>query len=70
MDPYEPTLVNLLQRLGALVRGLFWYYRRPLLVTAAAAATLAVGVNAAQAPDRPAAPVIARQLFSALIVPS
>ena len=50
MNPYEPSLVNLLARLNAWVRGLVWRYRRPLFVTAAAAATLAVGVNAAQAP--------------------
>jgi len=59
MNPYEPNLANLMQRLGAFARGLFWYYRRPLLVTAVAAATLAVGVNAAQAPDRPAVARIA-----------
>jgi hypothetical protein len=49
---YEPTVGNLLQRLGALARGYVRHYRRPLLVTAAAAVTLAVGVSAAQ-PAKP-----------------
>ena len=50
MNSYEPSLANLLARLNAWARGLVWRYRRPLLLTAAAAATLAVGVSAGQAP--------------------
>ena len=61
MNPYEPNLANLLARLNAWARGLVWRYRRPLLLTAAAAATLAVGVNAAQAPDlQPPAQIASR----------
>ena len=56
MNPYEPNLANLLTRINAQVRGLLWHYRRPLLITAAAAASIAVGVNAAPPVqgDRPA----------------
>ena len=56
MNPYELTLPNMLARMNAWVRCLLWQYRRPLLVTAMAAATLALGVNAAQTshPQRPA----------------
>jgi uncharacterized protein (DUF2062 family) len=50
MNPYEPSLANLLARISAWTRGLVWRYRRPLILTAAAAATLAVGVSAGQAP--------------------
>ncbi len=61
MNPYEPSLANLLARLNAWARGLVWRYRRPLLLTAAAAATLAVGVNAAQAPHlRPSTQIASR----------
>ena len=47
---YDPNLSNLLARVNTWLRGLVWRYRRPLLITAAAAATLAVGAGAAQAP--------------------
>jgi hypothetical protein len=52
MNPYEPNLANMLARLNVWARGLVWRYRRPLLVAAAAAATFAVGVDAAQAPHK------------------
>ncbi len=39
-------------RTSAWVRGLLRIYRKPLLIILAATATLAVGVGAADAPDR------------------
>lgn len=53
MNPYDPNLANLLDRLNVWMRGLLWRYRRPLLVTAAAAAVLGVGVNAVQTTPPP-----------------
>ena len=45
MNRYDPNIANLLIRLKAWVRALFWRYRRPLLATAAAAAALGVRAN-------------------------
>ena len=53
MNPYDPNLANLLDRLNVWMRGLLWRYRRPLLVTAAVAAVLGVGVNAVQTAPAP-----------------
>lgn len=53
MDPYQPTMANVLARVGAWHRGLLRRYRRPIFVIGAAAATLAVGVAAGQAPAPP-----------------
>lgn len=50
MDPYEASFSNVVARLGAWGRGMLRRYRRPLLVIAAATATMAIGVSAAQAP--------------------
>ncbi len=49
-NPYAPTLGNTLARLGVWVRGVVRMHRRALLLTLAAGATLAVGVNASEAP--------------------
>ncbi|MFZ4688793.1 MAG: hypothetical protein ACOYLS_06125 [Polymorphobacter sp.] len=53
MNPYEPTLPNVIARVTAWCRGLLRRYRRPLLVIVAATATVAVGVSAAIAPPAP-----------------
>lgn len=61
MNPYEATLTNVVLRLGAWVRGMVRYYRRPLLVMGAAAVTMVVGVSATDAPRKqPAAQVASR----------
>ena len=59
MNRYDPNIANLLIRLKAWVRALFWRYRRPLLATAAAAA-LGVGVSA----DQTSAPEPSGQIAS------
>ena len=61
MNPYDPNMANLLIRLKAWARGLFWRYRRPLLAAAAAAAALGVGVSAAQtSPPEPSGQIASR----------
>lgn len=50
MNPYEATFPNVMARVAAWLRGLARRYRRPLLLTVAATATLAVGLGAARAP--------------------
>jgi hypothetical protein len=61
MNRYDPNIANLLIRLKAWVRALFWRYRRPLLATAAAAATLGVGVSADQtSPPEPSGQIASR----------
>lgn len=52
MNPYEANFSNMATRTSAWVRGLLRIYRKPLLIILAATATLAVGVGAADAPDR------------------
>ncbi len=59
MNRYDPNIANLLIRLKAWVRALFWRYRRPLL--AAAAAALGVGVSADQtSPPEPSGQIASR----------
>jgi len=50
MNPYEANISNTVARLGAWGRGMLRRYRRPLWAIFAATATIAIGVNAAQAP--------------------
>jgi len=50
MNPYEANISNIVSRLGAWCRGMLRRYRRPLWAIFAATATIAIGVNAAQAP--------------------
>lgn len=57
MNPYEATLPNVMARVGAWVRGLLRRYRKLLLVIGAATATLAIGLNATQAPAMSRAPI-------------
>jgi hypothetical protein len=53
MNPYEANFSNTLARIGAWNRGMLRRYRRPLWVVAAAMATMAIGVSAANAPPTP-----------------
>ena len=53
MNPYEANLTNTTARVGAWLRGLLRRYRKPILVAAAATATLVVCVSATQAPAHP-----------------
>ena len=59
MNPYEANFSNTVARLSAWGRCMLRRYRRPLLVIAAATATMAIGVNAGDAPSAPtrAAPI-------------
>jgi hypothetical protein len=53
MNPYEANFSNTVARLGAWGRGMLRRYRRPLWAIAAATATMAIGVSAANAPAPP-----------------
>jgi|GEM_PF-2622309 len=52
MNPYDQNAHNIARRLGVWLRGMFWLYRRPLMVIAVASVTMAVGVNAEQGADK------------------
>lgn len=52
VNPYAPTIGNTASRSLTWVRGIVRMHRRALLLTLAAGVTLAVGVNASQAPVR------------------
>ena len=58
VNPYAPTMGNTYARIRVWVRGIVRMHRRMLLLTVAAGVTLAVGVNASDAPVKPAHNVV------------